>query len=98
MLKICEKVVGNIEITLTIKNKAGLHARPASLFAQKCAGFKSNITIVKNGKSINGKSIINIMSLGIKQGEAIVVNIEGADEAAAAATLEKLVGENFGEA
>lgn len=87
-----------MEITLKIENKAGLHARPAALFAQKSSSFKSNITIVKGGKSANAKSIINIMGLGVKQGESITVKIEGPDANDAAATLKKLVADKFGEA
>jgi len=86
-----------MELTLTIENKAGLHARPAALFAQKSSAFKSNITILKGGKSVNAKSIISIMGLGIKQGESIVLTIDGSDADEAGAVLKKLVNDKFGE-
>ena len=87
-----------MEITLKIENKAGLHARPAALFAQKASSFKSTIMVVKGAKSINAKSIIGIMGLGVKQGESVVVKIDGPDAGEAAAALKTLVTNNFGEA
>lgn len=86
-----------MEITLTIQNKSGLHARPAALFSQKASSFKSNIVVVKDGKTSNGKSILAVMALGVKQGESIALTIDGPDASEAAAALKKLVAENFGE-
>lgn len=86
-----------MELTLQIENKAGLHARPAALFAQKCSAFTSKIMILKDGKSANAKSIISIMGLGVKQGETIVLKIDGADADEAAAVLQKIVADKFGE-
>jgi len=86
-----------MELTLKIENKAGLHARPASLLVQKASTFKSTIMIIKDGKAMNAKSIINIMGLGVKQGEYIVVKIEGPDADEAAQVLKKLVTDKFGE-
>ncbi|WP_378954854.1 HPr family phosphocarrier protein [Pelosinus sp. sgz500959] len=86
-----------MELNLQIKNKAGLHARPAALFAQKASSFKSTVMILKGEKSANAKSIISIMGLGIKQGESIVIKTEGADATEAATALKKLVDEQFGE-
>lgn len=86
-----------MELNLQIENKAGLHARPAALFAQKASSFKSTVMIFKGEKSANAKSIISIMGLGIKQGESIVIKTEGADADEAAAALKKLIEEKFGE-
>lgn len=86
-----------MELNLQIENKAGLHARPAALFAQKASSFKSTVMIFKGEKSANAKSIIGIMGLGIKQGESIVIKTEGADADEAAAALKKLIEEKFGE-
>lgn len=86
-----------MELNLQIQNKAGLHARPAALFAQKASSFKSTVMILKGEKSANAKSIISIMGLGIKQGDSIVIKIDGADAADAAETLTKLIEEKFGE-
>lgn len=86
-----------MEITLQIKNQAGLHARPAAMFAQKASSFKSNIMVFKEGKSANAKSIISIMGLGVKQGDSLLVKIDGADAAEAGTALKKLVDDKFGE-
>jgi len=86
-----------MELNLLIENKLGLHARPASLFAQKASAYKSTIMILKGEKSVNGKSIIGIMGLGVKQGESLLLKIEGPDADEAAAALQKLVANKFGE-
>lgn len=86
-----------MEITLTIENKAGLHARPAALFAQKATSFKSTIMIAKGERNANAKSIISIMGLGIKQGESIVLKVDGPDADEAVKTLQQLVADKFGE-
>lgn len=86
-----------MELTLQIKNKAGLHARPAAIFAQKCSTFKSSVTIIKENKQANGKSLINLMGLSVKQGDTITLKIDGPDAAEAGAALKKIVDDKFGE-
>ncbi|AIF50635.1 MULTISPECIES: HPr family phosphocarrier protein [unclassified Pelosinus] len=86
-----------MEFNLQIQNQAGLHARPAAMFAQKASSFKSNIMIFKEGKSANAKSIISIMGLGVKKGDNLLVKIDGPDAAAAGEALKKLVMDKFGE-
>lgn len=86
-----------MELNLQIKNQAGLHARPAAMFAQKASSFKSNIMIFKEGKNANAKSIISIMGLGVKKGDNLLVKIDGPDAAEAGAALKKIVDEKFGE-
>lgn len=86
-----------MEFNLQIKNQAGLHARPAAMFAQKSTSFKSNIMVFKDGKNANAKSIISIMGLGVKKGDNILVKIDGPDAAQAGAALKKLVDDKFGE-
>ncbi len=63
-----------------IKNKLGLHARPAALFVQQCNNFISEINLTKDGKSINAKSIIGVMALAVGNGDIIEVSVEGDDE------------------
>ncbi|MDF2634995.1 MAG: Phosphotransferase system, phosphocarrier protein HPr [Pelosinus sp.] len=86
-----------MEFNLEIQNQAGLHARPAAMFAQKASSFKANIMVSKDGKSANAKSIISIMGLGVKKGDILLVKIDGLDAAEAAAALKKLVEDKFGE-
>ena len=57
-----------VEKNFVVKNETGLHARPASLFVQKAAKFKSTIKIKKDGKEGNAKSIISVLSLGASNG------------------------------
>ena len=85
-----------MELTLKIENKAGLHTRPAALLAQQASASKSTIMIFKGEKSANAKSIIGIMGLGVKQGESVLLKIEGPDATETAATLGKLVTNKFG--
>jgi phosphocarrier protein HPr len=75
------------EKTVTIKNASGLHARPASLLVKEAGAFKSTIKIVKNGKEVDAKSLLGVMSLAAKQNDTITVRAEGED---AEAAVEKL--------
>lgn len=87
------------EIILTIKNKVGLHARPASLFVQAANKFKSDIRITNIGSNVtaNAKSILNVLTLGANQGCEIRMNAEGEDADQALAALKELFDSNFGE-
>ena len=85
------------EIPLTIMNPAGLHARPAALFVQTAVKFQSEISLVKDEKPVNAKSILSVLSLGIHQSETVLIRAHGPDEQAALAALEQLVMSSFGE-
>jgi phosphocarrier protein HPr len=80
-----------------VTNESGIHARPASLFLQAATSFQSNITITKDGKTGNAKSLLGLLSLGIKKGSDITINADGADEKEAVEALVKLVESKFGE-
>ncbi len=80
-----------------IKNKVGLHARPAALFVQTAKKFKSDITVEKDGNKVNAKSILGVLSLGVEQGETITIEIQGEDENQAMEEFRKLIESNFGE-
>lgn len=64
----------------TIQDPVGVHARPASKLTQLLSGYKSKVTIVFEGKEGNAKSMVNLMSLGIKAGSNIQFVIDGEDE------------------
>jgi phosphocarrier protein HPr len=83
--------------TVKIINEAGIHARPASLFLQAATAFKSNITVTKNGRSGNAKSLLGLLSLGVNKGSEITIVAEGEDEKEAVAALAKLIESKFGE-
>ncbi|MBP6062791.1 MAG: HPr family phosphocarrier protein [Fusobacteriaceae bacterium] len=63
-----------------IKNKAGLHARPASLFVQTAAKFEAEVIVKCDGEEINGKSIMGLMLLAAEQGRVLTLEIDGPDE------------------
>jgi len=79
------------ERTVTIKNKQGLHARPAALFVQIANKFTSEITIVKGRQKINGKSIMGIMMLAAGAGSKVTIVANGDDADKAIVELEKLL-------
>ena len=77
---------------VTVTNATGLHARPATMLAKKAASYKSDIKFEFNGKSVNGKSLIGILSLGAGKGASVKVIASGDDEALAAAELAEFIG------
>ncbi len=85
------------EVTLTIRNKVGLHARPAALFVRTAGKFKSKVSAVKDGREVNAKSILSVLTLGAEQGAVVTIRAEGEDEAEAVEALKELVENNFGE-
>lgn len=84
-----------VEFKQVIKDPVGLHARPAGLLVKQAAAFKSKVTISGNGKSADGKKLIMLMGLGIKQGMEVTCRVEGEDEAEAAQALQKFLEENL---
>jgi phosphocarrier protein len=86
------------EITLTIKNEVGLHARPASLFVKRANEYKSDIRVKFGEGNGNAKSILSMLTLGVNQGGIITISAVGEDADQAIAGLAELVESNFGEA
>lgn len=80
-----------IQQEVQINNKTGLHARPASEFVKEANKYKSNVKVQYNGKELNGKSIISILSGGISKGARIMLIIDGEDEKIAAKALMNLL-------
>lgn len=79
------------EATTTIKYHAGIHARPASQLVQTASKFKSKIQLKAKGKTVDAKSILMIMSMGLVKGTEITFCADGSDEAEAVSTLIKLI-------
>lgn len=89
-----------VKKSTTIKNKTGLHARPASDFVQEAAKYQSNIIIRRTGEEddeANAKSIIFLLSLGLCQGEEVEIIAKGPDEEEAVNSLIALIDSGFGE-
>ena len=85
------------ERTVKIVNTLGLHARAAAQLVQAANRFQSEVLIVKDGSSVNGKSIMGVLTLAAARGSEITVSCEGADAEPALATLAKLIESGFGE-
>ncbi|MBP3459712.1 MAG: HPr family phosphocarrier protein [Lachnospiraceae bacterium] len=82
---------------VVIKNASGLHARPAGILAQAAMKCNSNVLILVNGKTVQVKSILNLMAAAIKCGTEIELQCEGATEAEDLKTLVELIESGLGE-
>lgn len=86
-----------MERIVNVKNASGLHARPAGMFVKKAAEFKSTVEVSAKGKTVNAKSIMGIMSLGLAQGDELIIIANGEDQEAAINALAELIESGFGE-
>ena len=82
---------------IRITNRLGLHARPASRFAQLASQFQSQIWLERDGTSVDAKSILEVLTLACPQGTDLIVKAEGPDAISAVEALEQLVKKKFGE-
>lgn len=89
---------GALELRLTIQNRLGLHARPAANFVRTANRYQAETWVHKGSKSANAKSINQVATLGVRQGEQIVLTANGPDAAQALSALEALADNLFGEA
>ena len=76
---------------LIVKNKQGLHARPAALFVQIANKFDAKVTVSRGKEEVNGKSIMGILTLGAEKDSKIVIEADGSDARDALVELEKVV-------
>lgn len=81
--------------TYTIQDPLGIHARPAGQLAKQAAAFQSAVTIRKGEKQANTRRLLALMGLGIKSGDTVTVEVEGADEDAAATAVETFFRQNL---
>lgn len=86
--------MGNILKEVTIKNKQGLHARPAALFVQVANKFDAMITVKKGRQKVNGKSIMGILMLAAGQGSRIIIEADGDDAQKAMDELEQILSKD----
>lgn len=85
------------KIDVKIINETGIHARPASILSKEAARFDSEIHIVRDDKKFSVKSIISILSMGLKNDEIISIEANGNDEVEALEAIGLLFDNNFGE-
>ena len=83
--------------SFVLKNKLGLHARAAGLFVRAAAKFTSEIRIEKDGTEVDGKSIVDVLTLAASQNSLITIKAKGEDSELAIEKLGRLIEEKFGE-
>ncbi|MDZ4405727.1 HPr family phosphocarrier protein [Prosthecobacter sp.] len=87
----------SIQKELTIRNKMGMHARPAAQFVKRASKYQCDVWVEKDDEPVNGKSIMGLMMLAAGRGETIKIIADGNDAEAAVADLEELVTSGFGD-
>ena len=83
------------EFIYAITDEEGIHARPAGLLVKTAAGFKSKITIAKDGKEVDAKRIFGVMGLAAKKGQENNIKAEGEDEAEAIDAVSEFLKSNL---
>ncbi len=86
-----------LRATVTIPNKKGLHARASAKIVEASARFQSEINIIKDGTTVNGRSIMGLMMLAASMGAQVEVTAEGPDAEQAMTALLALIEAKFGE-
>jgi phosphocarrier protein HPr len=86
-----------VEREVTIRNRTGLHTRPAATLVKTAARFQADFFIQKDAFEINGKSIIGVMTLAAEQGSTLRLRFDGPDEEQAAAAVVDLFERGFDE-
>ncbi|MEW5701484.1 MAG: HPr family phosphocarrier protein [Candidatus Zixiibacteriota bacterium] len=85
------------EKQVTVTNPLGVHARPAAMIVQTATRFKSEVSLVKDGRTVNGKSMLGVMTLAAEMGSVITIRAEGPDEAKAVDAITRVFEIRFGE-
>jgi phosphocarrier protein HPr len=85
------------EATVTLPNPTGLHARPAKVFAKAAAASPAEVTVSKDGREVNAKSVLSVLTLDCHQGDQIVIRTEGEGAEETLADLVRLVESGLGE-
>lgn len=84
-----------VEKILTVKNRAGIHARPATLIAQLANKFTSEITLEKDSIVVNAKSIMGVITMAAGYNTTMTLKVDGPDESEAASAIENLFETKF---
>ena len=85
------------ETQVTVTNPLGVHARPAAMIVQTASKFKSEVWLIKDGRSVNGKSMLGVMTLAAEMGSVITIRADGPDEAKVIDAIVKVFEIRFGE-
>ncbi|HCI79949.1 MAG TPA: phosphoenolpyruvate--protein phosphotransferase, partial [Ktedonobacter sp.] len=87
----------SLEASFVLANPAGLHARPASLFVRTAANFQATTEVMSHGRSAKGNSLVEILALGIRQGDTMLIRTRGVDAQSALDAVRALIEANFHE-
>jgi phosphotransferase system HPr (HPr) family protein len=80
---------------VVVDNPQGLHARPAELFARLALRFESRVEVIRNDQRVDGKSILEILTLGVLPGTELILEAQGHDAEQAVDALAKLIENRF---
>jgi phosphocarrier protein HPr len=86
-----------VEREIRVINELGIHARPASMIVKAATGFRSEITLEKDGVNADAKSIMSVMMLAAAHNSTVVIRAKGGDEKEAVAAIEELFNKKFNE-
>jgi len=86
-----------VEKRVPLLHRTGLHLRAAGRFAETAGRFEADVTLTVKGRSVNGKSVLEILTLGAGPGVELVISADGEQETEAVESLARLVRDNFGE-
>jgi|TARA_B100000959_G_C14944689_1_gene609339 phosphocarrier protein len=93
------KTNGNVAMCeLVVENQSGLHARPAAAFVKTANSFRAEIIVTKDGDSVNGKSIMGLMTLAAARGAKLIIEANGDDAIEAVSAIQSLAEDSFNEA
>ncbi len=84
-------------IELVVRNRTGLHARPAKEFVNLAKKFAADVRVHHGGRKANGKSLVSLLTLGVKSGSSIRIEAQGADAEEALRALADAVASGLGE-
>lgn len=86
-----------VEKILTVQNRAGIHARPASIIAQTANKFQCEVTLIRDDAEVNAKSIMGVITMAAGYNTTLTLRCEGSDESACANAIEELFNGKFEE-
>ena len=86
-----------VETLLTVKNRAGIHARPAAIIAQTANKFDCEITLSRDDTTVNAKSIMGVITMAAGYNTVLTLRTEGSDEKEAASAIQSLFDSKFEE-
>jgi phosphocarrier protein HPr len=90
-------VQARARVVVTLRNKVGLHSRPAGAFARIAKGFSSSISVTYRDKEVDGKSLLGLLSLDAYQGAFLAIQATGTDAIDAVGALREVIRNSFGE-